>query len=638
VFFFNVTHELRTPLNSIIGFNTLAVETGELGLLASGFIKNSLTSAETLLRLIDQILDVGAQARESSGNSVSGNSASVDSVSGNSVSGNSASGNSTSGDATAGDEPFTLSQLVEFVTHATRFPKEKRTVAESVTRNAEGPENENFGADRHPDVVVTLTNPQYFTKTLTGDFQNLRSCLVTLVDNAVKFSTDLPGRDGLVELVIEVTEKETHEEEGRVRRTLSHSDECGDFELEPLRSVSITFRVKDNGIGIPLEKQHALFVPFCQPADRRAPGTGQKEKGTGLGLVLTRQKVARMGGALDFKSVPDRGTKFFFACEFAVRSETESVSVPRMRATTLKLARGGSVDTVFTLPGDSSGSSSGDKGEGSGQKFQPGLRGSASKKGGEAGRIDEKIPPPVAIARPTASIPKDTRIILHTSFVGHNKRHVTNILICYGLSPGTNYVSLRRENDLLGKMRQVKKLGGSPIVFMEAIGDDVNEHCAVLDFVCAADSQKRTTRVSFEEHDVDAAKAKDTATATEPSTKFVVIFGRPKRVMRMRNVLGDRNDVAFVFTPATPCEIANVVSRVHAVLANARRRGPKTFSQKKTRGPSSMDLARHGFPRAADVSGASLNLPASAFAKTTFETAFAEATKKSARASSSGAA
>jgi len=127
-------------------------------------------------------------------------------------------------------------------------------------------------------------------------------------------------------------------------------------------------------------------------------------------------------------------------------------------------------------------------------------------------------------------------------------------------------------------------------VFMEAIGDDVNEHCAVLDFVCAADSQKRTTRVSFEEHDVDAAKAKDTATATEPSTKFVVIFGRPKRVMRMRNVLGDRNDVAFVFTPATPCEIANVVSRVHAVLANARRRGPKTFSQKKTRGPSSMDL------------------------------------------------
>ena len=225
MFFFNVTHELRTPLNSIIGFNTLAVETGELGLLASGFIKNSLTSAETLLRLIDQILDVarfeGAQARESSGNSVSGNSASVDSV---------------SGDATAGDEPFTLSQLVEFVTHATRFPKEKRTVAESVTRNAEGPENENFGADRHPDVVVTLTNPQYFTKTLTGDFQNLRSCLVTLVDNAVKFSTDLPGRDGLVELVIEVTEKETHEEEGRVRTTLSHSDECGDFELEPPRS------------------------------------------------------------------------------------------------------------------------------------------------------------------------------------------------------------------------------------------------------------------------------------------------------------------------------------------------------------------------------------------------------------------
>ena len=29
-FFFNITHELRTPLNSIIGFNTLAMESGEL--------------------------------------------------------------------------------------------------------------------------------------------------------------------------------------------------------------------------------------------------------------------------------------------------------------------------------------------------------------------------------------------------------------------------------------------------------------------------------------------------------------------------------------------------------------------------------------------------------------------------------
>ena len=44
-FFFNITHELRTPLNSIIGFNTLAVETGELTEFTGSFIKASLTSA-----------------------------------------------------------------------------------------------------------------------------------------------------------------------------------------------------------------------------------------------------------------------------------------------------------------------------------------------------------------------------------------------------------------------------------------------------------------------------------------------------------------------------------------------------------------------------------------------------------------
>ena len=40
-FFFNITHELRMPLNSVIGFNTLAAETGELTDVTDGFIKNS---------------------------------------------------------------------------------------------------------------------------------------------------------------------------------------------------------------------------------------------------------------------------------------------------------------------------------------------------------------------------------------------------------------------------------------------------------------------------------------------------------------------------------------------------------------------------------------------------------------------
>ena len=77
-FFFNITHELRTPLNSIIGFNTLAMESGELTEFAESFIKASLTSAEALLGLINQILDFakfeGAKDLKGSGASIELNS------------------------------------------------------------------------------------------------------------------------------------------------------------------------------------------------------------------------------------------------------------------------------------------------------------------------------------------------------------------------------------------------------------------------------------------------------------------------------------------------------------------------------------------------------------------------------------
>ena len=62
-FFFNITHELRTPLNSIIGFNTLATESGELTEFTESFIKASLTSAEALLGLINQVLDFAKVGR-----------------------------------------------------------------------------------------------------------------------------------------------------------------------------------------------------------------------------------------------------------------------------------------------------------------------------------------------------------------------------------------------------------------------------------------------------------------------------------------------------------------------------------------------------------------------------------------------
>jgi CheY-like chemotaxis protein len=68
----------------------------------------------------------------------------------------------------------------------------------------------------------------------------------------------------------------------------------------------IAFTVWDNGIGIPLDKQHLIFQKFQQlenPLTRRFNGTG-------LGLVLA-QRLARLhGGDISFVSHPDRGSRF----------------------------------------------------------------------------------------------------------------------------------------------------------------------------------------------------------------------------------------------------------------------------------------------------------------------------------------
>jgi signal transduction histidine kinase len=49
-------------------------------------------------------------------------------------------------------------------------------------------------------------------------------------------------------------------------------------------------------------------VPFCQPADHTAANV----KGTGLSLVITKAIIECMGGNIDFESIENEYTRFFF--------------------------------------------------------------------------------------------------------------------------------------------------------------------------------------------------------------------------------------------------------------------------------------------------------------------------------------
>src|SRR3984957_1530757 len=119
---------------------------------------------------------------------------------------------------------------------------------------------------------------------LTGDPIRLGQVLINLVGNAIKFTED-----------------------GEV---------CVDVSAEEIRNgrAVLQFSVRDTGIGIAPDQQGGLFQEFqqAQTSGKRLYG------GTGLGLALSRNIVALMGGTIGLKSMPGEGTTVIFSAHFDV--------------------------------------------------------------------------------------------------------------------------------------------------------------------------------------------------------------------------------------------------------------------------------------------------------------------------------
>jgi signal transduction histidine kinase len=74
---------------------------------------------------------------------------------------------------------------------------------------------------------------------------------------------------------------------------------------------AVTVSIADNGIGVPLVQQHAIFQPF-----RRLHRQAEIE-GTGLGLAICRKIVERHGGSIWCESRPAGGSVFRFTLSAA---------------------------------------------------------------------------------------------------------------------------------------------------------------------------------------------------------------------------------------------------------------------------------------------------------------------------------
>ena len=70
----------------------------------------------------------------------------------------------------------------------------------------------------------------------------------------------------------------------------------------------LIFSVKDDGIGIPYEKQGRIFEPFYQAEQTLS----RKYGGTGLGLAICKGIIESQSGKIWMKSIPEKGTIFTF--------------------------------------------------------------------------------------------------------------------------------------------------------------------------------------------------------------------------------------------------------------------------------------------------------------------------------------
>jgi PAS domain S-box-containing protein len=90
-----------------------------------------------------------------------------------------------------------------------------------------------------------------------------------------------------------------------ISNAIKYSNENTNIDIKLSRDAnSLTIEIKDQGIGIPLEDQAHIFERFY-----RANNSGNMQ-GTGLGLNIVKKYVEILKGDIQFKSVPEKGTKF----------------------------------------------------------------------------------------------------------------------------------------------------------------------------------------------------------------------------------------------------------------------------------------------------------------------------------------
>ena len=215
-FLANMSHELRTPLTSVMGYVGLMLEglSGPLTETQRFDLEQVLGASTRLIELIDNLLELTTLKR--------------------------------------GGLDVTVREF------------DPREPLHEAVAQAKG---------RSPNVALRVDEPTTMLKPMRSDRKKIVKILVSLLNNAYKFTAS-----------------------GEVRAS-----------VEVLGGRAV-YRVQDTGVGIPQDAQQMVFDEF-----RQVDGSAtRKYGGSGLGLTLSRRVARLLGGDIDIVSAVGEGSAFTF--------------------------------------------------------------------------------------------------------------------------------------------------------------------------------------------------------------------------------------------------------------------------------------------------------------------------------------
>lgn len=218
IFLANMSHEIRTPMNVIVGFSELLLKM-DINDHAKKHVEDILLSSHNLLAIINDILDI---SKIESGKM-----------------------------EIIADTYYTSNLFNDIILIISSQAKKK-------------------GLELKLDINNSIP------KALHGDKIRIRSVLINILNNAVKYT-----KEGTVTFQADIVKQENNK-------------------------ITLQFNIIDTGVGIPPENIANLFNTF----ERMDKKMHHEIEGTGLGLAIAKGYIDLMGGDIKVQSEYNKGSTF----------------------------------------------------------------------------------------------------------------------------------------------------------------------------------------------------------------------------------------------------------------------------------------------------------------------------------------